>query len=249
MDLRPQTFEEHRTPDTAVVSWVERLGTGASALATVRAGDLAQRINVYRKVESHPSQVVLDKSQYCINWVDTSFSENLTRRIAVQKIIQTLVEAKDLNVDEPVREVIDRKGRNLHDPFIALWNARFCYEDGLSKQVEAHVRALTNWTLGKNLMSLEDKELLQVEVFPRSHFEQYDLVLLWLSLAGSNHHFDRIILPFDGLERAVGRETELLDLITRVQWWSEKGCPVGLMLGYSANTVLDQVLSWIRPRF
>lgn len=252
--LRPKTLGRSWEPPQgkAVLAWVGQLGSeNSQVLATVQTPMPVYRHEVYRLADKIEG-VVLDKSNYCTNWVDMPVVENVTQRIAVQRIIRALIESDDLHMEPAVLKVIDKGGNNLHDPFKTLWDARFCQQEADLEMVDAYVRALTHWTLGRHVMDAKDKNLLGVEVPSRTHFQQYDLLFLWLSLAKANDQFDRIILPLDGVEKGVDRAQEFVDLLTKAQWWSTMGSPLGIMLGFAGplgDEALEKALSKTSYKF
>lgn len=234
----------------AIATWVAHLGAHKSAPCAIIVGPTpAHRFDTYRLVERDTTfDVVLDKSLHCRNWTEGLLVDNISRRIAVQRILRELIETPELVVDKTLETVIDNGFMRVHEGFKILWEARFLAMEGAQDQVERIIQALTRWTAGclteYERGSLEVAGGQGVQSLLTSTPDRYDVLLMWLTLARDNGQFDRIILPLDGLEDATDRVPELLDLLQAVERWTPLGSPLGLLLGFSKSP--DEVFPFLQ---
>lgn len=207
-------------------------------LLTIVGPDSTCRAHAYRMLgNSDIYKVVLDLSMYSCNWDEGSLLGNISRRISILAILEILAACKELTLNSEVSQLLDRGFFRVTDAFKILWEVRFLYEEGEDEKADALTLALAEWSVGR---ALQDPEQLRVmaslgfEDEVASNADRYDMIFLWLTLARYNGILDRIILPFDGFERASqdeGKIAELEELLQAAERWSSLGCPLGIVIG------------------
>jgi len=236
-EIRPyESSMSWNFPDVQTLrQWVVDLGTGQGhPLVTVLGPTPEYRSRIYNSAaEVSSGLVVLDKSHYCYDWPSKSLFENLIRRVALPSILGSLAVNDELHTEEELVELIDRDAR-LSEAFKVLWDIRFLVEEEREEEAEAIVHALALWSVGRPLVDADSIKVLdQLGIKDRvtSVDERYDLFFMWIALARFNGIFDRLLLPFDGFERAPDRTEDLEGLVRMASKWSSYGAPLGILVG------------------
>lgn len=220
-------------------SWVSLLGYEKSKpLLTIIGPDSTCRAHAYRMLgNSDIYDVVLDLTIYSCNWDEGTLLGNISRRISIFNILGVLAARKELTLNSEVAQLLDRGFFRVTDAFKILWEVRFLYEEGEEEKAETLLHALAEWSVGRTLQDPEQIRLmtsLGFEAEVASNADRYDMIFLWLTLARSNKILDRIILPFDGFEKASqdeGKIAELEELLQAAERWASLGCPLGIVVG------------------
>lgn len=205
---------------------------------TIVGPDSACRAHAYRMLgDSDIYKVVLDLSSYSCDWEQDTILGNISKRISVFNILGILAARKELTLSTEVTRLLDRGFFRVTEAFKLLWEVRFLLDEGDDDQAEDLMAILAEWSVGhasKNAEHLRRMANLGVSNPALANAERYDMIFLWLTLARSNGVLDRIILPFDGFEKASqdeGKVAELEELILAAERWAALGCPLGIVVG------------------
>jgi hypothetical protein len=220
-------------------TWVSRLGHETSrTLLTILGPNPAYRAEAYRMLEGGDIfNVVVDKSNYCYDWIDDTLLGNLSKRISVPNILGILAARNELLLSPDLTQLLDFGYFRVSEAFKVLWEVRFLHEEGQADEAEFLMQALAEWSVGHPLSNADHIRVLSgagVKEPVTTPEDRYDMILLWLTLARSNGILDRIVLPYDGFERAQDNEekiSELSDLIQATDRWATMGCPLGIVVG------------------
>lgn len=110
----------------------------------------------------------------------------------------------------------------------ALSETRFKLHERRFQDVKRYLWILDNYTKGIAIPAVDRRALQLPKVL--SDEARYNIVMLWLTLARDNRLLDRVIFPFDAVERDWQNEFE--SLLRAVELWSEVGCPLGVVFGF-----------------
>lgn len=211
------------------------------------------------------------------DWVDETIIGNLTRRIANAKIpegatktlpawfpppghgwelLWALVSNDVFVIEEPLRQMVDRGGL-VHHFYKALWDFRFALKENESFEPAARVYfAITRWMTGLELGDDDIRVLEKIGVGRRvsSVAERFDLLFFLVTLCAQNGLLNRMVLCFDGLERAlqsshrpVLRELDMF-LGALERWVKFTQTPVGVLVGFGASEREKSQLRKLNPK-
>ncbi len=191
-------------------------------------------------------------------WLEIGAVESFLRRVATLQLppsvqhglglsvatewqlIWALIQAEPFLIDEPLRTIVDHPWYLVSDVHKALWEARFLFRENEDKtKVAAFIGAMTRWMMGRDLTSEDIEQLSKAGVKRRLERdeERLDVACFLLTLAAQNGVLNRIVMSFDGIEKALrpdGRPMlrQLLGVVRVVERWVQMGgSPIGLFVG------------------
>lgn len=241
------------TPFTAIDEWAEAFDEGDRRAFLTILGRPLDRAEIYARLkipgeEPHAwhTRGVLGQLQESVSraWVDPDAKNFMPSwwpgMVPSWGLLWGLAAVPDFQIEEPLREMVDRSVSVFHTLFLALWEIRFLLEEsGDFETVGRLIDSLGAWVRGQSLDAQKVKDLTQLGVNRRlsNEAEQLDVLCFVLALAAQNGLIGRLYVPLDGVERAErGRLKELatvLDVCCR--WTKIPGMPLGLLVGWNGN--------------
>lgn len=187
------------------------------------------------------------------------------------ELLWGLIAVDDFIVDEPIRSMLDQNFYVVHDVYRVLWEARFLAKENESDRSQAQllVRTLVRWMTTPMLTAEDQRWLDSIGIRrPITSEQRFELFCMLVGLAWQNGLLSRYMIYFDGLELADGiQETvlkELSHMLSALERWIRIGpCPIGLVIGYTAESsdlhdlrstddrLYDKIvkgLNWVRAR-
>jgi len=144
-------------------------------------------------------------------------------------LFRELMTASDLLIDDPLRALADREGSLPCRVFRLIWEGRFLSQESQSK-FEGFLDRVVLWSTGAPGADLDP--------VPATTVEKMCIVCFLVTLGMQNGILNRVVILFDGVSlldtRAAAKE--FMDGLAEVRRWAlTAGCPLGIMLGFTAS--------------
>lgn len=244
---RPSSIRPEWEPNLDLVhTWAKAVGTEdkLSPVLLVGGPTPSHRATLFRLAGS-PSVVN--------GWIEKGLVDALTRSFSKARcvgsiiphewdILWSLLTLKGLQVEEPVRSLIDQ-GLIFTEVFKGLWEARFCLNEDC--EIKDLVGTLSRWVSADELTDADRKRLGKIGIDHEltTAYERLDILFFLAALAKHNDLTDGLIFIVDELDRAVLQSAnrkksllrELSEFCLSVDRWNRLGAPIGFMVGYSSE--------------
>lgn len=250
-----RTVEAHflRPPSLAAVNeWFETFEEGDRRSFLTVTGRPTDRTEFYARLGlpySQPTwlaQGPLGHFQYAVEqaWIDEEAKEFMPSWWPVPTaswgLLWGLVAVPDFQVEEPLREMVDRSVSVFHTFFLALWEIRFFLDETMDlKTAGRYIEALGAWAQGQPLDAQKVRDLTQLGVTRRlsSDGEKLDVMCFLLALASQNGLISKCLVVFDNIEQGDrGKLKELGTLLETCNRWTKiPGMALGLLLGWDGQ--------------
>lgn len=244
----------HPVPSfSAVEEWAETFDEGDRRAFLTVLGRPLDRADIYARLrvpkeeqQAWLTRGVLGQLQESVSraWVDPDAKSFMPPWwpgvVPSWGLLWGLVAVPDFQVEEPLREMVDRSVSVFHTLFLALWEIRFLLEEAEDfETVGRLIESLGAWVQGKPLDAQKVKDLTQLGVNRRlsNEAEQLDVLCFVLALAAQNGLIGRHYVALDGVEKAERSRLKELATVLDVcgRWTKIPGMPLGLLVGWSGH--------------
>lgn len=155
------------------------------------------------------------------------------------EIFWGLVFTPEFLVEEPLRSMVDKGFYLVHSVYRAIWEARFVLrEKGPGLLLQQMGSSVLQWLQGLPLTDEDIQRLTAIGIHKRveSDREKSDVLLFLLTLAAHNGLISRVVIAFNGIERALRPDSRALlrqldAFCGDLDRWAKLGAPVGAVLG------------------
>jgi hypothetical protein len=163
-----------------------------------------------------------------------------------EPVLKQLLQAESVNIEEPLKSMVDQPFYLVSDLFRVILEARFQVAEGADPSF--FLSLIARWILDQKLGARGEKFFEAANVSRRvSSTEQLDLVFFLATLASHSGVVRHLTLALDGVEMAatagVKERRTLLKELDAVAFgatrWEKMGCPLGVVLGVDRLAPLE----------